>query len=750
MKNVMKWAFVGAAVLAIVACQKEKSSVDDPLKDPTKQEVNTQFVFNVSTTNTQSKQTAAATQATTTNAFLGIDNAVLMTSFIEGNDGKILTADQVMDKSYDLAALISPATVSAELSRRVLEMSLPLKTNTLVFYGKAPTQTNGIDGFSVAESYGKLDAFNVSNTVNGTTFSLGKRLSDANLNAYRGTEKLLAGILSNILNTNLKGTEHVDISATTKPSGGVLTPYKYALSGNEYTLAAGGYPQICWADYATGTNSPVNPSHVRFPLEEKLSHLYWAMTTIRAAEGELRAGSGDAVLRTVTDLWTVVNEIRSSEPLNSEEAVAKFFAERINLRIEKYFDAASKPADGNPVTGVTFDADLLDNFKAELAIAAGDGPVWPSGYAKPSNVELGLAMERDLEDFPHSFNLPRGGAHMTFNTTHGVFEYVTAFNTSGMGGVGSGSNYGVQSYFYPAELVYFGNSPLLASSTEHKTSTYPQNTTEWNKDTNWAALGFTSPHVEASTRSVAMRYDINYGNALLETKVSYKTLSLSDNNHAVQVENNPGVDLTGLEPDKTITVASDESFLLTGIIVGGQPENVGWDYLMKDGSKDGFIYDRAISPDAKKIPTTGSSVSVYTAVFDNYVASATQNKVYVALEFQNNTGEDFYGNHALVRDGGYFYLIGELDPAKEGLAAITWPTYYKIPPYNADGTSKEITRVFIQDYKTTVNFKLGANSLKYAYLTVPDLRSSSLTLGLSVDIEWSTGLNFDDVILGGN
>ena len=51
---------------------------------------------------------------------------------------------------------------------------------------------------------------------------------------------------------------------------------------------------------------------------------------------------------------------------------------------------------------------------------------------------------------------------------------------------------------------------------------------------------------------------------------------------------------------------------------------------------------------------------------------------------------------------------------------------------------------------TTANFKIGVNSLKYAYLTVPDLRSSSVTLGLSVDLQWSTGLSFDNIIIGGN
>jgi hypothetical protein len=57
---------------------------------------------------------------------------------------------------------------------------------------------------------------------------------------------------------------------------------------------------------------------------------------------------------------------------------------------------------------------------------------------------------------------------------------------------------------------------------------------------------------------------------------------------------------------------------------------------------------------------------------------------------------------------------------------------------------------------TTVNFKFVADgtehtsSLQNAYVTIPDLRSSQLSFGLSVDLDWRQGLTFDDVALGGN
>ena len=50
---------------------------------------------------------------------------------------------------------------------------------------------------------------------------------------------------------------------------------------------------------------------------------------------------------------------------------------------------------------------------------------------------------------------------------------------------------------------------------------------------------------------------------------------------------------------------------------------------------------------------------------------------------------------------------------------------------------------------TTATFTLGENSLKSAYLTVPDLRAASMSMGLSVDLKWETGLDFSNVVLGG-
>lgn len=44
---------------------------------------------------------------------------------------------------------------------------------------------------------------------------------------------------------------------------------------------------------------------------------------------------------------------------------------------------------------------------------------------------------------------------------------------------------------------------------------------------------------------------------------------------------------------------------------------------------------------------------------------------------------------------------------------------------------------------TTANLILDADCLKHAYVTVTDLKSSQVSLGLSIDINWNTGLEFD-------
>ena len=754
MKKYFNFAFVGAIALlgagVFTACSSE-SGIDlgdnntNPNYDPVDQSVYAQFVFNVSTGNqATTRQSSAATQATTSETFRGINNAALFTYKLT-DDGKHLAAAAVANKFIDLGSPLASGTIDDTHSHRVLEMSLPINTNTMLFYGKAPEGTaspaEATKGYSAYDLYGHLDDYtlagstgeNAGKDISAANFELGKRMTADNKAKYDEIKKLLGGVLTCIINTKIADGDHVALDAE-----------HYGVA-----VATGDYPAtVTWADYANANGtSPVETTHELYALEVKLAEVYKALTNIQTAQGELRAGYGTAILHTIEDVWSVINSVQCATPFSKGEAVAKKLAELIHVEINKYFNGTvpmTGDNKGGAVTGVAFKpvSTMVTAFNA-------DG-LWPTATAGTHPTVDGIGSE-DLSKFPTAYAVPSGAAHYDWKSTEKMFEYVTNYNTSSVGG---GSGFTVESYYYPAELLYFGNSPLRVSGTEHKEPTYPNGVGNWMTDGSWSSDWVKDSHVVSTTRSVAMRNNINYGSALLKTTVGYKSATLKDNNHAIQKIKDPSIGDND-EPDKEITVDAT-SFQLVGVIIGGQYKKVGWDFTPKTSDNtQGYIYDKAIPEGANVIPAynatpAASSSPNYTLVFDNYKAGdGGQNVVYVALELKNNTGQDFYGKHNLIRNGDSFYLVGKLDPT-----TITWDnlgqlsTDHPLPPYNADGTSKEIVRVFMQDFMTTANFWFDQSSLKQALLTVPDLRHSSLTLGLSVDMNWSTGITFDNVILG--
>lgn len=726
MKQFFNFAFLGAIALSgtfgLTACSSsDEAEVTNPNFNPETNEVLTKFVFNVATGNeATTRQSSAATQATNTETFRGIDNAVLFSFKQAAGDGKHLAAAGAADKRFDLSRIVSEGSINKDASSRVIETSLPLNTNSLLFYGKAieGTSSTAVAGYNL---YGHLENFNIATDESGkalsnTTIELASRIN-GNLENFRKIEDLLAGLLTCIMNSNLAGSHHD------------------AVTFNNETVT---YPDnIYWATYAnTDKKSPVTTSHDLYALEVKLANAYREMTTIRDTEGELRGGCAHNILHTIQAMWSIINEVRCATPFCKEEAVAQQLARRIHNRLDEFFNG-TVPSTGAEVTNVSFKTTsvIIEKF--------GLDPNWPtSADTKPTSDYFSAISTVDLAQFPEElYHLPAGSTHYLFNSTKKQFYYVQNYNTSAVGG---GSGFTVESYYYPAELCYFGNSAIRVSNTEHKVADYPQTVATWHSSS-WSGWTANS-HVVSTTQSVAMQNDINYGTALLKATIGYGATTLKDNNHAIQQYKDNSISETD-EPDKEITVTAT-SFQLKGVLIGGQSKKVGWDYLPKTSDNSvGYIYDCSI-PNGT-IPATGVSSPNYTLVFDNYTTAGTgQDKVYVALELLNNSGEDFYGEYGLIRNGGTFYLIGELDPA--GKTAPTWPTHHPLPPYNSDGSSVETARVFMQDYMTTANFVIGVNSLKHAYLTVPDLRYSALTLGLSVDMEWSTGIDFGDVILGGN
>lgn len=212
-----------------------------------------------------------------------------------------------------------------------------------------------------------------------------------------------------------------------------------------------------------------------------------------------------------------------------------------------------------------------------------------------------------------------------------------------------------------------------------------------------------------------MRKNINYGVANLVTTVKCGAATLSDNT---------GLKVTDPSEFADEVAVPAAGFPVSGLLIGGQPTKVGFNF--QPASNDAFdytIYDNNLTNIVVK--NGAASTTNYTIVLPNDKGRgvAEQEKVNVAIELTNNSGVAFRGADGIIPAGGKFYLVGQLEPKADALTGVTNPA------------------VFMSDYKTTLN--LNITSLKSAYNTIPDLRSTKLQLGLSVDLEWQTGIQFD-------
>lgn len=338
-----------------------------------------------------------------------------------------------------------------------------------------------------------------------------------------------------------------------------------------------------------------------------------------------------------------------------------------------------------------------------------------------------------VTNFPEQIGIPAGSAVLKYNSSDAAgsrFSY-TSFKTSAIFGESSSADMG--NINTPAELVYFDNSPLRASNQSLTASDFANRGTtdtpvEWEKDANWSTeKGWTdNATVSNTTRAVAMKYNIKYGVALLKTTVTLNEANLTDNRNAIVSEaNQTDIDGTKLQ--------------LTGIIVGGQPSTANWQFLPGTGASfNQTVYDQ-ISP--VNLSTSSATTPNYTLLLDNYQATAAD--VNVALEFVNND-KDFYGKDGLIAQGQKFYLVGALKVGS-GTGSLTWPAGI---PQSGD------ERVFIQDFMTTAEFIVDNGSvgsvtperkpsLQNAYSVIPDLRSTQMLFGLSVNLDWVSGKTYN-------
>ena len=749
MKKNFLYAMIGAIALTgavgLTSCAENEDLSDvNPGYNPETGEVPVNFVFNVETGAKSTTRMAASTVQIGTGTFRGISNAQLYTYKLTPDGSHVSAGTEAADKVYDLNELVGAGQLNGtgtDVSRRVLEMSLATGTNTLMFWGRA-MQGTVPSGKTAKAVYGSID-FTPSSTLANASFTLepcvlddteeGATILTNGQTALGQYESLIAKVLNNVINA----TANVNVTRGDETVSKTLAWKDYVDFAADGTITSKEKDPSTYvdADHCSGMS----------PMGAILANTFVSLNTFKSSE--LRNGQGKIVAALVGDIYNLVSTITDNDATTIEEDAAQAVASHIKTVISYYFTNAH-------------------TWKTTSEVISNVVEHNPGTTSSDFNKVTGK-----LDLFPDGlFHLPPGATVMTYtavnnSTIVNEYNYMSQVPTYAMGTLGGSFN--PKNYMYPAELCYFGNSPIRVTSDPHVKTDYPDGPANWDNEDYWKTtytagnntVNWTpNAHVLSSTRSVAMQQNINYGTSMLKTTIAYES-GIDD-----LLDNNSGLH-TG-ETDNKIAVSSSP-FTLTGILIGGQPQTVGWNYIAKVSSGTDpyvcMVYDNDLPSTA--IPTPSGSEN-YTMVWDNYKAGGDQNVVYVALELTNNSGQDFWGMNNLIRNGSAFYLIGKLDPdavisdPKPGETAteeekseyyslgITWPTKYALPPYAADGSTIKVRRVFIQDFVTTANFVIGEESLKTALVSVPDLRASHLSLGLSVDLSWSNGLTFEDVVLG--
>lgn len=313
--------------------------------------------------------------------------------------------------------------------------------------------------------------------------------------------------------------------------------------------------------------------------------------------------------------------------------------------------------------------------------------------------------------FPRNIGLPDGAAVLTFDSETKTFTYkeVNVEVPTGRDLVDH------TKITYPSELAYFVSSAVGTSATSNNKLDDLPKYDEWlKKNTDWSQYGDV---VKSNTTLVVLKEPVQYGVACLESKIKCENTTLEDN----------AKDILKSTAENNILTVPEEGIKVTGILIGGQPQGVEWNFEPASSATfDHTIYDREMNYGiaAKK----SDSAPNYTLVLDNKNSSTAdpkQSMVYVTVELENNMG-DFYGAEGLIPKGSRFYLVGQLDP---NATTATKPS------------GEAIDRVFVKDHTTVANFKI--TSLKNAYNHIPDMRTSKINVGLAVDLSWKSGITFD-------
>lgn len=255
----------------------------------------------------------------------------------------------------------------------------------------------------------------------------------------------------------------------------------------------------------------------------------------------------------------------------------------------------------------------------------------------------------------------------------------------------------IASFCYPPSLWYYVNSPLVVSSEEGLEEEYVDSNHSWS---DIASLYNSGDIIGSATVAAAVRDPLQYGVALLEINMLHCTTD------AIPDYYGDGVPVNG------------SYFPLKGVIVSDQ-HDLGFDFT--PASEDNYyIYDcEVLSGTTHKtwISSNGAGLS-HSAVQVLAVQTNPSVDLHMALEFQNNSGANFYGHDGdIILDGSRFYLFAELHYADA-----------------VNTTGQTLSSILVQDHYTRVNFRV--NTLAHAYATLPEMADPQLQIGVQAEVQW--------------
>ena len=315
------------------------------------------------------------------------------------------------------------------------------------------------------------------------------------------------------------------------------------------------------------------------------------------------------------------------------------------------------------------------------------------------------------DDYPASYGLPDGSTAMQW--VNGTFEFKVLTQNTTEANIND-----ITRYAFPPELYYRTNSPLKAMDNVDMQQVYQK--TVWGTTADVANSSVLSYYkdgdnaVTATSKSVVVVNPLQYavGHLQLNFRANAAVLKDYDDNK------------NGTAAHVPLKTGDVDNFPLTGIIVGSQ-RPVDFEFKPVDEETEvRFSYDRIVNTNTGNTPyylknLTGSS---YEGSVNSLVLQTPDDeKVYLLLEFQNNSSEAFKGfDGGIIYPGCKFYLLGMAQPPAK--------------PSGEDNRPDKEKRVFTQDYTTVINMEV--TTFKNAYNTIPNILSDRLEIGVLLTLQW--------------